>query len=146
MRRRGFTLTELMVVVALAALILGLVTFAGRRASAARTLDAAAREVEAALKYARQAAPNNSNGAKVVFVAPTDADEGTWTVQIGSKVEKRGTLSRDVRLTLSPAATEVAFGSSGAPTAQRTVTVNSPVTGGSVSIQVHAVTGAVQRL
>lgn len=139
-RRRGLGLTEVLVVLAVLAVVLAAVTVAGRRSSAMRSLDAGARELEAALKYARQAAPN-SGGGRVEFTGDV------WRVVLGSRVASEGRLPRDLALVLDPASpARIEFSSAGSVAAQRTVTLTSAATGATRQIRVHAMTGAVERV
>lgn len=139
-RRRGLGLTEVLVVLAVLAVILAGVTVAGRRSAAMRSLDAGARELEAALKYARQAAPN-SGGGRVEFAGEV------WRVVLGTRVASEGHLPRDLVLALEPASPpQIEFSSAGSVAAQRTVTLTSGASGATRQIRVHAGTGAVERV
>lgn len=139
-RREGFSLTELLVVLGILALVLAAVTVVGRRGSATRGLDAGAREVEAALNYARQASPN-FGGGRVEF------DGLAWRVVLGSRTTSEGRLPRDLAVTLEPASpARVEFSAAGTVATQRTVTLTSATTGESRQVRVHAGTGAVERL
>lgn len=139
-RGRGLGLTEILVVLGVLAVILAGVTVAGRRSSAMRSLDAGARELEAALKYTRQAAPN-FGGGRVEFAGDV------WRVVLGTRVASQGRLPRDLALVLDPAApAQIEFSSAGSVAAQRTVTLTSAATGATRRIRVHAGTGAVERV
>lgn len=145
MSRKGFTTAELLIVLGLGAMLLSLVTVAGRRGLAARALDTGARELEGAVRLARQGAPN-SGGAEVRFDLAAGPG-GAWEVRLGSRTVVRRDLARDLEVTLSPAApARLQFTSAGTMAADRTLTLASQATGGSVRWRIYASTGAIERI
>ena len=78
-KNRGFTVIELVVALAIGAILLALVTLGGNRALAQRSLNTASMELEGALRNARQAAPN-AGGAQVLFQEATPTSKGNWQV------------------------------------------------------------------
>lgn len=140
-RARGFTIAELLLVLALGALLLALGSAVTRRSLAARTLDVEARELEGAVRLARQGAPN-SGGAEVRF-----QPEGSWEVRLGPRAAARRDLARDLDLALSPASpSRLQFTAAGTLPADRTLVLASRTTGTSVRWRLHASTGSIERL
>ena len=145
MSRKGFTTPELLLVLALGAMLLSLVSAVGRRSLAARALDVGARELEGAVRLARQGAPN-AGGAEVRFDAGPGSG-GTWEVRLGPRTVLRRDLARDLDVTLSPASPpRIQFTSAGTMAADRNLTLASRTTGGAVRWRIHASTGSIERL
>jgi len=143
---QGFTVIELVVALAIGAILLALVTIGGNRALAQRGLNTASMELEGALRNARQAAPN-AGGAQVLFQAATPTSRGSWQVLIGARLTHQREMDRDLQVTLSPPSPlEIEFTGSGTLAADRQVTLSSSATGSSVRWKIHASTGAVERL
>jgi prepilin-type N-terminal cleavage/methylation domain-containing protein len=145
-KNRGFTVIELVVALAIGAILLALVTLGGNRALAQRSLNTASMELEGALRNARQAAPN-AGGAQVLFQEATPTSKGNWQVLVGTRLTHRREMDRDLQVTLSPPSpSEIEFTGSGTLAADRQVTLSSSATGSSVRWKIHASTGAVERL
>ncbi|HXE72448.1 MAG TPA: GspH/FimT family pseudopilin [Candidatus Nitrosotenuis sp.] len=141
---RAFSLTELLVVVAILGLLLGLVTIIGRRALATRELDASSRDLQAVLSFARMLAPN-AGGARVDLVPPDGDQEGSYQVTASGRVQRQGRIPRGVELTLSPgSASRIDFAANGSVGEAITITIRSRLTGASRTLTVQAATGAVQ--
>ncbi len=143
---RGFSVIEIVLATAIGAMFLALVTVGGNRALAQRGLNTASMELEGALRNARQAAPN-AGGAQVLFHKATPTSKGNWQVLVGTRLTHQREMDRDLQITLSPPSPpEIEFTASGTIAADRQVTLISSATGSSVRWQVHASTGAVERL
>ncbi len=142
----GFTTLELLVVMAILGLLLGLTVAFGRQALAARTLDATSRELEEALRYARQGAVTSQGGSLRVDPA-AGGFPGSWKVVLGTQVALEGVLDRDLDLSLVPATpAALVFTSAGTLVEDRTLVLTSAITGGVIRWRLHALTGAAERL
>lgn len=139
---RGFTLAEMLVVVGIVVILLGLVTVAGRRGTAMREMDRAAREIHGALSLAHSQARNTTGGATVSFTLPTGDAAGSWTVAAGGRTQRQGEIPRGVSITPTNLST-VQFAQSGAVASTVTITVTSRLTGKGKTVTVHSGTGAV---
>jgi prepilin-type N-terminal cleavage/methylation domain-containing protein len=145
-KNRGFTVIELVVALAIGAILLALVTLGGNRALAQRSLNTASMELEGALRNARQAAPN-AGGAQILFHEATPTSKANWQVLVGTRLTHQREMDRDLQVTLSPASPqEIEFTGAGTLAADRQITLSSSATGSSVRWKVHASTGAVERL
>lgn len=139
-------MVELMVVIFLAALILGILVFNGRRGMANREQDKAAREIESAINLTRQTA-TNQGGATLRLVPGTGTVEGSYEILAGPpaslRSEKRGTLHRAIQLTGVPNL-ELVFQPNGSLAADYTITVGSSATDRTTTINVVRMTGGVR--
>jgi type II secretory pathway pseudopilin PulG len=136
---------ELLVGLAILGILLGLATVGSRQALAARTLDTTGRELEEALRFARQGA-QNSQGSTMRFQVPTAGLPGNWQVLLWTRVAMEGVLDRDLQLTLEPASpAALEFTAAGTLASDRTLVLTSMVTGRSLRWHVHATTGVAER-
>jgi len=136
---------ELLVVLAILGFLLALAGAVGRQALAARTLDATSRELDEALRFARQGAVTSQGGS--LRVTRSAGGLTCWQVVLGTRVALEGALDRDLDLGLGPsAAAPVVFTPAGTLVEDRTLVLTSAITGRAVRWRLHASTGAAERL
>ncbi|MGI5843808.1 MAG: prepilin-type N-terminal cleavage/methylation domain-containing protein [Candidatus Xenobium sp.] len=145
-KNRGFTVIEIVLAIAIGAIILALVTIGGNRALAQRSLNTTSMELEGVLRNARQAAPN-AGGAKVLFNQATPTSKANWQVLLGTRLTNQHEMDRGLQVTLSPSSPQaIEFTGAGTLAEDRQITLSSSTTGSSISWKIYASTGAVERL
>lgn len=136
-RLRGYSLVEIVVVMAILAIVLAIGTVLMQRARANRELDASAQELLNAIKYARQMAISQE-GTRLAF----DATSYRVTSAAGQTL-RTAALPRGVVLNVPAALNPTTFQPSGAASAGGTIAMTSATTGRNAAITLSASTGAV---
>jgi len=143
MKRRGFSVVELMVVLVLAALLLTMLLRGMGRGKANREVDGVAAEIEGGLRLAR-ATSLNTNGSHL------NVANGRWTVRAPNTGTIRdlqaGTIPAGVEIIVTPAATmpfNITFNANGSATAATNITVRSRTTNRQTVLSVAQTTGTV---
>lgn len=140
-RRRGFSLIEVLVVLAIAGVLLGLLLRNMNRGKANREVDRVAVELEGGLRLARATALNRS-GAHVVLNANEWILRAPNSGPIGDV--KKGAIPVTVEVTMVPNAANLTFNSNGSVTAAANITVRSRATNRTTVLSIGQATGAVQ--
>lgn len=146
-RTRGFSLIEVLLVLALGVLMIGLLMNNSATSRANRECDQVATELKGALQLARKTA-TNQNGANVTLVLPNGATDGSWSVVSGSGATARtwlsARMSRTTEVVVTPTLTTIAFTPNGSTsTASCNITVRARRTNRLWTISVNQRTGAV---
>ena len=140
-RRRGFSLLEVLVVLAIAGILLGLLLRNMNRGKANREVDRVAVELEGGLRLARATALNR-NGSHLVLTANQWILRAPNSGQIGDV--KIGAIPTTVEVTMNPSAANLTFNSNGSITAATSFTVRSRATNRTTVLSIGQATGAVQ--
>ena len=153
---KGYTLMELMVVISIAAVILGGSTIYYRKGIANRQLDSAANQIEGALQLARSVAMSSADGAKLSFTST--ANGWGWEVtsldEDSGRAPTKGELPNVVNLFASSQDTNpsVEFNSAGGVTTtlnsdnQVVITCVTAADSRAISLVVNGMTGGVIKI
>lgn len=150
-RERGFTLSEVLLVVALTIVLVGLTFLLGHHSVSHRDVDGAAYKIKGGLELARSTSVS-TGGAKLQFYQSGSAITG-WSVIDGSgRVVRHFNIPHTVTVSVNPSVTTIEFRSNGSLTAASVggpsgtqTTITCATSDGSFSrvVQVHKVTGSV---
>lgn len=144
-RKRGFTMHEIMFVLAISAILLGLVVISSRKAIHARTVDSSSKQFEAAVSLARQLAVS-SNGSTLEIIPATGSQPGGWRIQAQDKQDKLGEFPASIVVTATPASpSTITFSSAGTVDCDRTFTLSSTSINKTMTWKLHASTGSLER-
>lgn len=133
--KRGLTLVETCVVLAILSVVMIAAAVNFRQARAARELDAAAHELRAALVYGRQVALAGSS----VMV---DLSASSWQVRTDLRTMRAATLSPGLTLTVPPGKTPLVFSASGSVSPATTLTLSSSNVARTATLTLASSTGA----
>ncbi|MBI3927159.1 MAG: prepilin-type N-terminal cleavage/methylation domain-containing protein [Armatimonadetes bacterium] len=149
-RRQAFTLLELLIVLGIAAIILGLVAFNGRTALSHRHIDQAAQELKNSLGYARSLAVN-TGGSRLELIGSAPAFTSIRVLDGSGGMAKQSELPAGVEISVAPSTVAIAFQRNGSldPASLGTATeITMTVGGGDGSfirvVTVRRQTGAVE--
>jgi len=143
--KAGFSLLELVVVIAILAILLGMGLVAFRSYQANAQLKLAGEELAAALRYARQLAMKEG-GATVDFSPlPGGAAQGYAVYHQDGSLAKQLTLPGTVTLSMTDWGPVVNFLQNGSADDDGQIVLNSTAKSRQVTITLNRVTGAVTR-